>query len=88
MITSTGMEYTDGLMEQYITESSNRVRKMAKDIKCGQMKENIGESTRMTRNGETESHNMREYCTMSNTKKTSLSPGVKYNEVLQSLSRN
>ena len=61
---------------------------MAKDISSGQMEMNIGESTRMTRNGETESNKRKEYFIMSNTKKTSLSPGVKYNEVLQSLSRN
>jgi hypothetical protein len=35
MITATGMEYTDGVMEQYITENGNRIRKMAKDISGG-----------------------------------------------------
>jgi hypothetical protein len=63
------MEYTDGLMEQYITESSNRIRKMAKDIRGGQMAMNIGESTRMTRDGERESQKKREYYTETNTKK-------------------
>jgi hypothetical protein len=41
------MEYTDGLRERYITESSKRVIKMAKDISGGQMVMNIGESGRM-----------------------------------------
>jgi hypothetical protein len=43
MITSTGMEYTDGQVEMYITESGNRVIMMAKDIRGGQMELNIGE---------------------------------------------
>ncbi len=32
MMTDTGMEYTDGLMEMYITESRNRIVEMDKDI--------------------------------------------------------
>jgi hypothetical protein len=87
-VTNTGMEYTDGLMEEYITDSGNRVIKMAKDIKGGPLDKNIGEITRITCNGERESNKRTVYYTMSNTKKTSLSAGVKYNEVLQSLSRN
>jgi hypothetical protein len=77
------MEYTDGLMEQYIMESGNRITKMAKDIKGGQMAMNTGESTRMTRNWERESYKRREYYTMSNTNKATASAEVKYNEVLQ-----
>jgi hypothetical protein len=73
------MEYTDVLMEEYITENGNRIIKMAKDIKGGQMGLNIGESSRITCNGERESNKRREYYTMSNTKKTSSSGGVKYN---------
>jgi hypothetical protein len=88
MITSTGMEYTDGQVEEYITENGNRVIKMAKDIKGGQMAMNIGESTRMTCNGERESNKRTEYYTMSNTKKKSSSAGFHYSELLQSLSRN
>jgi hypothetical protein len=84
MVSKTGMEYSDGLMEMYITESTNRIIKMAKDISDGQMAVNIGESTRITRNGERESNKRTEYYTMSNTKKTSASPRVKYYEVLQS----
>jgi hypothetical protein len=71
MMTGTGMEYTDGLMEEYITDSGNRIIMMAKDISGGQMEMNIGESSRMTRNGERQSHKRREYYTMSNTKKIS-----------------
>jgi hypothetical protein len=48
MISVTGMEYTDGLMEEYITDSSKRVTKMVKDIRSGQVAMNIGESGRMT----------------------------------------
>ncbi len=63
MICNTGMEYTDGLMVKYITESTKRVIKMAKDMKSGQMAVNIGDSTRMTCNGEKESNKRREYFT-------------------------
>ncbi len=48
MMSNTGMEYTDGLMEQYITEMSKRVKEMVKAISGGQVAMNIGESTRMT----------------------------------------
>jgi hypothetical protein len=82
MIRCTGMEYTDGLMDMYITESTNRIREMAKDISSGQMAMNIGESTRMTCYGERESNKRKEYNTMPNTKKISSSAGLKYSEVL------
>jgi hypothetical protein len=87
-MSDTGMEYTDGQVEKCITENGNRIRKMAKDITGGQVAMNIWEITRITCNGERESNKRTVYYTMSNTKKTSLSAGVKYNEVLQSLSRN
>ncbi len=62
MISNTGMEYTDGeRKEQYITENTNRIIKMVKDIRGGQMERNIGESSRMTSNGERESINRTEY---------------------------
>jgi hypothetical protein len=77
------MEYTDGLMEEYITESKNRIIVMAKDINGGQMAMNIGESTRMACNGERESHKRTEYFTGTNTKKANSSAGVKYCEILQ-----
>jgi hypothetical protein len=48
MVSCTGMEYTHGLMAQYITESGNRVIKMDKDIRGGEMAMNTAESTRMT----------------------------------------
>jgi hypothetical protein len=51
----TGMEYTDGQMEQYIMGNKNRIRKMVMAIIGGQMEMNTTESTRMTRDGETES---------------------------------
>jgi hypothetical protein len=65
------MEYTDGLMEEYIGEKTNRIRKMGKDITGGQMEMNIGESSRITRNGERESHKRREYYTEKNMMKAS-----------------
>jgi hypothetical protein len=61
MISETGMEYTDGLMDQYITENTNRIINMVKVIRGGQMEKNIGESGRITRNVERESYNIREY---------------------------
>jgi hypothetical protein len=70
-------------MEEYIMDSGNRIREMAKDIKGGQMAMNIGESSRMTRNGEKESHKRREYYTETNTKKASASAEVKYHEIFQ-----
>jgi hypothetical protein len=88
MVSDTGMEYTDGLMEMNIGENGNRIITMAKDTRGGQMEMNIGESSRMTRNGERESNKRREYFTMSNMKKATSSAEVKYHEVLQTLSRN
>jgi hypothetical protein len=37
------MEYTDMQVKMYITENGNRITKMAKDIRGGQMDLNIGE---------------------------------------------
>ena len=54
MISDTGMEYTDGQVGQYITENTNRVIKMVKDIGGGQMEVNIGESGRITRDRDKE----------------------------------
>ena len=48
MASNTGMEYSDGVMDQYITESGNRIIKMVKDITGGQMAMNIAETGRMT----------------------------------------
>jgi hypothetical protein len=42
------MEYTDGLVEQFIKESGNRIIKMGKHITGGPVAINIGESTKMT----------------------------------------
>ncbi len=44
IMTITGMEYTDGLMGQYIKESTKRVIMMVLDIRGGQMEMNIGEN--------------------------------------------
>ena len=49
MIINKGMEYTDGMMGQYITVSGNRVTDMGKDIRGGQqVAMNIGENGRIT----------------------------------------
>ena len=48
MISNTGMEYTDGLMEKYITENKNRIIEMDKDIRGGQMAMNTAETGRIT----------------------------------------
>jgi hypothetical protein len=88
-MSDTGMEYTDGVMEMYITESGNWINKMAKDISGGQMEMmNTGESTRIMYDEERESHKRMEYYTETNTKKTSSSAGFHFSELLQSLSRN
>jgi hypothetical protein len=82
IIVTTGMEYTDGLVEKYITGSGNRIIKMVKDIKGGQMAMNIGEGTRITRNRETESQKKKVYYTETNTNKACAWAGLKYSEVL------
>ena len=82
------MEYADGLMEEYITDSGNRIIKMAKDITGGQMAINIGESTRMARNKEREYSKRADYYTETDMKKASASAGVKYSELIKSLIRN
>jgi hypothetical protein len=48
MISHTGMEYSDGQVDQYITENTNRVIKMDKDITGGQMAMNTAETGRIT----------------------------------------
>jgi hypothetical protein len=48
MVSNTAMEYTDGLMEKYITESGNRIIKMVKDTRGRQMVLNIAENGRIT----------------------------------------
>jgi hypothetical protein len=78
-MSDTGMEYRDGRMEEYITESGNRESKMEKDIKGGQMALNIGESGRMA----CYAHKRKEYCTETQMKKASSSAEVKYHEILQ-----
>ena len=54
MIYYTAMEYTDGLMDQYIMENTNRVRKMVTDTREMQMATNIAENSIMTCYGERE----------------------------------
>jgi hypothetical protein len=61
---------------------------MGKDITDGQVEKNIGDSTRMIRNKEREYSKRVEYSTETNTKKASARAGVKYNDLIKSLSRN
>jgi hypothetical protein len=82
IMSDTGMEYTDGLMEECITDNGNRINKMAKDIKGGQVEMNIGESSRMTCFGERESDKRTEYFIETRMKKASSSAEVKYHEIL------
>jgi ribosome-associated protein YbcJ (S4-like RNA binding protein) len=88
MMALTGMEYTDGMMEEYITENTNRIRKMAKDIKGGQVEMNIGESGRITCNGERESNKRKKYFTETSMMESRSSAEVKYSDLIKSLSRN
>ncbi len=87
MIRNTGMEYSDGQMEKYITDSGKRETLMGKDMTGGQMAVNIGENSRITRNGEKESNKRREYFTKTHMKKTVALAGVKYSEILQFFNR-
>ena len=48
------MEYTDTLMEMYITENTKTIKRMVKDIRGGQMAMNIGENSRMACNRDRE----------------------------------
>jgi uncharacterized protein YeeX (DUF496 family) len=81
------MESSD-LLDKYITDSGKRVNVMAMDIKDISKEMNILESTKMARNGEREYLKRTEYYIEKNMKMTSLSVGVKCNELLQSLRRN
>jgi hypothetical protein len=55
IMAKTAMEYTDGLMDMYIMENGNRISKMVKDIRGGQVAINITENTRVACYGERES---------------------------------
>ena len=88
MIRDTGMEYTDGLMEKYITESTNKVIKKGKDIRGGHLEMNIGENGRITWNGERQSKKRMEYSTKKNMKQATALAEVKYSEVVQFLNTN
>jgi hypothetical protein len=70
---NTAMEYTDGVKEQYITENTNKISKMVKDIRGGQVAINITENTRVACYGERESfsHNKLEKFSELNIIKTS-----------------
>jgi ketol-acid reductoisomerase len=43
-MSNTAMEYSGGLMEMYITENTNRMRELVKDIRDGHMAHNIAEN--------------------------------------------
>ena len=48
-MTDTGMEYSDGQMEEWIKENTNRVKATVIAIRSLQLAMNIMESSRMTR---------------------------------------
>ena len=54
-IACTGMEYSDGQMEEYIMDNGNRKKEMAMDMKEMQKAQNTMDSTRMTKKKEKES---------------------------------
>jgi hypothetical protein len=83
MMSSTAMEYSDGLMEKYIMENGNRIIKKAKDITSGRMAMNIAENGRMTRDGEREYTKKMDNYTEINMKQAIPSAGVKYRKVLE-----
>jgi hypothetical protein len=82
LIRNTGMEYTDGQVEEYITESGKRIREMVKDIRGGQMAMNIGDSGKIACNREKESNKRMEYFTKTHMMKIIALAGVKYSEIL------
>ncbi len=51
-VSCTGMEYTDGQMEQYIMDSGKRIRKMVTDIQEILMAQNTMDHGRTTHDGE------------------------------------
>jgi hypothetical protein len=54
-VNRTGMEYSDGQVEQYIMDNGNRIKEMAMHITEIQMAQNTMDSTRITRHKEKES---------------------------------
>ena len=53
-MTCTGMEYTDGQMEEYIMDSGKRITRMVTDIKEILMAQNTMDRGRTTHVGETQ----------------------------------
>jgi hypothetical protein len=83
MVSNMAMEYSDGQMEMYIMENTNRIIEKVKDITSGQMVMNIAENGRMASNGERESKKKTDNYTEINTKQAMASAGVKYRKVLE-----
>jgi hypothetical protein len=79
------MQYSDMMMDQYITDSGKRINMMAMGMKESQTEMNILESTKIARNGEREYPKRKEYYIETDIKKDTASTGVKCNELLQSL---
>ena len=69
MVSFTAMEYTGGLMEEYITENTKRISRMVKDTRGSKMALNIAENGRMTFYGERESNKKTENYTALNMNK-------------------
>ncbi len=71
-VTCTGMEYTDGKMELYIKDNTNKVKVKVMHIAGGQVVKSIMDSTRMIRYTEREFPKRMVSYTESNMKKASV----------------
>ncbi len=71
-MTNTGMEYSDGQLEMYIKDNSNKIKEKVMHITGGQMARSIMESSRMVRCTEREFSKRMASHTESNMKKASL----------------
>ena len=72
MISNTGMEYTDGLMEMYIKDNTNKIIEKVMHIEGWQVATSIMDSSRMIRSTERELNKRMASYTESNIKMTSL----------------
>jgi F0F1-type ATP synthase beta subunit len=82
VMSSTAMEYTDGLKDQYTTENTKRIISMVTDIWDGQMAMNIAENGRTISNRERESKKKKVNYTQLNMKKASCRAVVNYRRLM------
>jgi hypothetical protein len=88
MVTRKDMEHWSGLMEVDTSGNSWMMIYTGMEYADGLMEMYIGESGKITRNKEREYSKRVEYFTDTNTKKATASAGVKYSDLIKSLSRN